>query len=95
MQPNLGLPYMKHNMTPMEVRQYGFHGVEVHFHGSRVYFHVEVANMYVRYTMTMYGITCSRAGVNEGVVSTTGNPAPTSADVNSFATGCRDHKLYR
>lgn len=38
-------------------------------------------------TITMYEVTFSRAGVDEGVVSATGTPAPTSVDVDDLVTG--------
>lgn len=36
--------------------------------------------------ITMYEVTYSRAGVNEGVVSTTGSPATTSVNINDLDT---------
>lgn len=37
--------------------------------------------------ITMYEVTYSRAGVDEGVVSATGSPAPTSMEIDGLATG--------
>lgn len=38
-------------------------------------------------TITTYEVTYSRAGVDEGVVSATGSPAPTSVDIDGLVTG--------
>lgn len=35
----------------------------------------------------MYEVTFSRAGVDEGVVSTSGSPAPTSVNIEDLVTG--------